>query len=94
MHTIEVVVESDGTIVVPADSTQQLGLLPGTRLWVEPDVDGLYLTRDQPRYDHTDLEWHTNLRQLWHDFTLWQGENPVMLSDYAISREGIYEDHP
>lgn len=40
MPIIEVVVESDGTIVVPADSTQQLGLLPGTRLWVESAVGG------------------------------------------------------
>lgn len=32
--------------------------------------------------------------QLIHDFSSALGKNSPLLSDYAVSREGIYEDHP
>jgi antitoxin ParD1/3/4 len=42
----------------------------------------------------TDAEFESVADQLADELAVCLGPNPSSLSDYAISREGIYEDHP
>jgi antitoxin ParD1/3/4 len=42
----------------------------------------------------TDAEFEAVLDELDQITLEVMGENPPVLSDYAVSREGIYEDHP
>jgi hypothetical protein len=41
-----------------------------------------------------DREWEIFLDQLAEEFMKNMGVNVPMLSDFAVSRAGIYEDHP
>jgi antitoxin ParD1/3/4 len=41
-----------------------------------------------------DEEFETIADQLAEDFKTYVGHNTPNLSDYAVSREGIYEEHP
>jgi antitoxin ParD1/3/4 len=41
-----------------------------------------------------DEEFETIADQLAQDFKTYVGHNTPNLSDYAVSREGIYEEHP
>lgn len=45
---------------------------------------------EQPNED----EFESVADQLADDFVACVGANPPTLSDYAVSRAGIYEDHP
>lgn len=42
----------------------------------------------------TEVEFEFIAAQLFDKFIAYTGQNPPSLSDYAVSREGIYEDHP
>ncbi|MEY3402957.1 MAG: hypothetical protein RLZZ86_2573 [Cyanobacteriota bacterium] len=42
----------------------------------------------------TQEEFETTLDELADDFAVCVGTNALILSDYAVSRESIYEDHP
>lgn len=42
----------------------------------------------------TEEEFDTIVDRLTNEFAKSVGENAPLLSDYAISREGIYEEHP
>lgn len=42
----------------------------------------------------TDAEFEAVADQLADELAACLGPNPPSLSDYAVSREGIYEDHP
>lgn len=42
----------------------------------------------------TDAEFEAIATQLADELVVCTGPNPPSLSDYAVSREGIYEDHP
>ena len=57
---------------------------------IEPTVDELMNNR--PQYSVEELM--TMLDQLIEEFTACVGPDVPPLSDYAISREGIYADHP
>ncbi|BAU07164.1 hypothetical protein NIES592_14635 [Fischerella major NIES-592] len=41
-----------------------------------------------------DDELEASIDNLLEEFELYTGSNLPTLSDYAVSREGIYEDHP
>jgi len=64
------------------------------RLLVEaftPTVDALL--RDLP-HALTDTEFEAVADQLADELTVCRGPNTPVLSDHAVSRAGIYEDHP
>jgi len=46
------------------------------------------------RQEITEEEFDTMVDRLTDEFTRSVGENAPLLSDYAIRREGIYEEHP
>lgn len=46
------------------------------------------------RQEITEEEFDTMVDRLTDEFAKIVGENASLLSDYAISREGIYEEHP
>jgi antitoxin ParD1/3/4 len=48
------------------------------------NLDGLMITKE---------EFETTLDELANDFATSVGANAPILSDYAVSRESIYEDH-
>ena len=58
---------------------------------VAPVVESLL--RDTPS-ELTDAEFERVADQLVDELAVCLGPNASSLSDYAISREGIYEDHP
>jgi antitoxin ParD1/3/4 len=58
---------------------------------VTPLVEALL--RETPR-ELTDVEFEDIADQLAEDLAVCVGPHIAPLSDYAVSREGIYEDHP
>ncbi|XWK91075.1 MAG: hypothetical protein U7127_13815 [Phormidium sp.] len=46
------------------------------------------------RQEITEEEFETMVDLLTDEFAKSVGENALLLSDYAVSREGIYEEHP
>jgi len=51
------------------------------------------LMRETPA-ELTDAEFEAIANQLADELITFTGPNPPSLSDYAVSREGIYEEHP
>ena len=62
-----------------------------------PTVEAL-LEQTHSQFNHEELEDEDELEasvdRLLDEFALYLGSNLPTLSDYAVSREGIYEDHP
>ncbi|MFL5341608.1 MAG: hypothetical protein ACJ8F7_15805, partial [Gemmataceae bacterium] len=56
-----------------------------------PAVEALLLESQPPL---TDEEFEALADQLADEMAADRGPDAVPLSDYAVSREGIYEDHP
>lgn len=46
------------------------------------------------RQEITEEEFETMVDRLTDEFAKSVGENPPLLSDYTVSHEGIYEEHP
>lgn len=73
--------------------TVTVHIYPNDHLFLEvPDDTRKTLENNSPQLSHEEFE--TLLDELAEKFMELVGPNFPPLSDYAVSREGIYEDHP
>ena len=73
--------------------TVTVHIYPNDRLFLEvPDDTKNILAEENPRLSHEEFEALAD--ELVGKFMEFVGPDFESLSDYAMSREGIYEDHP